>query len=141
MYVQILNIFLVMIIMEILYGMLILYQVGGKGETLVQKTAMFPINRLRLKKEIVQQFGQEMYDLAEAAGALFYYDDTTPVPARFLKGDIGEYNKRVNGTTGRYSIYYKDSTYTGQHCQNGEKSLFFIEIMISLSQQLLMWSG
>ncbi|MFI2128735.1 hypothetical protein ACH434_01640 [Lysinibacillus fusiformis] len=84
-----------------------------------------PHQPAEVKKEIVQQFGQEMYDLAEAAGALFYYDDTTPVPARFLTGDIGEYNKRVNGTTGRYSIYYKDSTYTGQHCQNGEKAYFY----------------
>lgn len=78
-----------------------------------------------VKKEIFEKYGQEMYELAEAAGAVFYYDDTTPIPARFLTGDIGDYNRRVNGTTGRYSIYYKDTTYTDSHCQNGEKAYFY----------------
>jgi len=75
-----------------------------QGRDFSTEDSHVPHQPSEVKKEIVQQFGQEMYDLAEAAGALFYYDDTTPVPARFLTGDIGEYNKRVNGTTGRYSI-------------------------------------
>lgn len=96
-----------------------------QGEAYSTIDSHVPHQPSEVRKEIVEQYGQDLYDLAEASGAIFYYDETTPIPKRFLTGPLGEYNLRVNGTHGRYSIYYKDTTYTGRHCENGEKAYFY----------------
>lgn len=80
-----------------------------------------PHSPTRLRDAIIQHYGaegQELYELALAANAQFFYDPTTPVPSRILNGPTG----RFHGTEGRYTIYNKDTTYFGVPCQNGEKA-------------------
>lgn len=75
----------------------------------------------KVRKEIVEKYGQDLYDAVVKSGATFTYDANSKVPDRW----IGKENN-PHGSTGRYVIYSKDTLYYGTPCAyNGEKQYFY----------------
>lgn len=66
-----------------------------------------------LKDVIIQEYGEEMYELAVKNNAVFYYDPNTEVPEEFLDPNtpIGQVNLQAGYTQGLYSVYQYDSRY------------------------------
>ncbi|MEK4496749.1 hypothetical protein [Ureibacillus sp. FSL W8-0352] len=99
----------------------------------------------KLRDSIIKRYGQELYNLAVANNAMFTYDPTTEVPAKYLNPNtpIGRHNLNYGYTRGRYSVYavdtrywnsgYKKCSYPGELAYWYNNNEFFVKSTINLT--------